>query len=78
MTSSITISGKIALVTYVDDLEMFRGEFVELNGGADFYARDLETLRKEGTLSLQIFIDECNRRGLEPERHQPGKHRVDS
>lgn len=78
MTNSINISGNTALVTYVEELEMFRGEFVEQIGGADFYACDLETLRKEGALSLHIFLDECNRRGLEPENHQPRKHRMGS
>lgn len=27
---------------------MLRGEFVGLNGGADFYAKDIDSLRREG------------------------------
>ena len=34
---------------------MFRGEFVGLNGAADFYAADLEGLKREGKISLEVF-----------------------
>ena len=34
---------------------MFRGEFVNLNGGADFYATNVEDLHKEGKISLDAF-----------------------
>jgi len=30
-----------AVITYDPELEMLRGEFVGLNGGADFYANDV-------------------------------------
>ena len=39
---------------------MFRGEFTGLNGGADFYADSVEALRKEGQISLNIFLEECD------------------
>lgn len=35
---------------------MFRGEFVGLNGGADFYAKDIDSLHKEGEISLKVFF----------------------
>jgi hypothetical protein len=34
------------VVTLLYKIEMFRGEFVELNGGADFYAKDIESLNQ--------------------------------
>lgn len=60
--------GYSAVITYDPELEMFRGEFVDLNGGADFYAPDLEGLKREGALSLRIFLDECVARGVEPRK----------
>ena len=44
---------------------MFRGEFVGLNGGADFYAQDIAGLRREGAASLRVFLDMCREDGVE-------------
>ena len=41
------INGYRAVVNYDPDINMFRGEFVGLNGGADFYAKDIDNLRRE-------------------------------
>ena len=60
--------GYSAVIGYDSELEMFRGEFVGLNGGADFYATDLEGLKREGALSLKVFLDECAARGIEPNK----------
>ena len=51
---------------------MFRGEFVGLNGGADFYGSDLAGLRHEGAESLRVFLDECSKRGVEPRKQNKG------
>lgn len=55
----IEIHGYRAVVQYDPDIEMFRGEFVDLSGGADFYAKDIESLCKEGETSLKVFLDMC-------------------
>ena len=52
---------------------MFRGEFVGLNGGADFYAADVAGLKREGEISLRVFLEACERRGIEPRKHFSGK-----
>ena len=44
--------GYKAVIAYDPEIEMFRGEFVGLNGAADFYAADLEGLKREGKISL--------------------------
>lgn len=48
MMNVIEINGYRAFVQYDPDIDMFHGEFVGLNGGADFYAKDIDFLRKEG------------------------------
>jgi len=53
------IDGFNATIEYDPELEMFRGEFVGLNGGADFYAPDTEGLRQEGVASLRVFLEAC-------------------
>lgn len=41
----LTIDNQRAVVTYDPDTDMLRGEFVGLNGGADFYANDIASLK---------------------------------
>lgn len=73
MKNVMTIDGQPAVITFDPDIEMFRGEFVGLNGGADFYAPDVAGLRCEGELSLSAFLDECAKRGIEPRKRFSGK-----
>ena len=48
MRNTMEIEGYRAVIEFDPDIEMFRGGFVGLNGGADFYARDIAGLRREG------------------------------
>ena len=45
MINQMTINGIKAVISYDSDIDLFRGEFIGLNGGADFYASDAEGLR---------------------------------
>lgn len=73
MNNILEINGYRALIQYDPDIEMFRGEFLELNGGADFYATDLEGLKREGALSLKVFLEMCLEDGVEPLKKFSGK-----
>lgn len=65
-------NGYKAVIAYDPEIDMFRGEFVGLNGGADFYANDLAGLRQEGATSLRIFLEDCERRGITPRKSSKG------
>lgn len=71
--NTMTINGYQAIIAYDPDIQMFRGEFMGLNGGADFYAKDVDGLQREGEISLRIFLEACERRGIEPRKHFSGK-----
>lgn len=73
MMNTIKIKGITAVVQYDPEIDMFRGEFIGLHGGADFYARDIETLKKEGEKSLDIYLKACAERGIEPYKKFSGK-----
>ncbi len=73
MKNMMEIYGFRAVIQYDPEIEMFRGEFVGLNGGADFYARDIAGLKNEGALSLKVFIDMCEEEGVEPRKEYSGK-----
>lgn len=45
---------------------MFRGEFIGLNGGADFYTKDAVSLKREGQTSLDVFLKMCAEDGVSP------------
>ena len=67
------IEGYQAVIHFNPGIDMFRGEFVGLNGGADFCAPDVAGLRKEGTASLRVFLEMCEEDGVEPRRRYSGK-----
>ena len=73
MMNTMDIDGYKAVIQYDPEIEMFRGEFTGLNGGADFYATDLDSLKKEGRISLKVFLEGCRERGLNPRREYSGK-----
>jgi predicted HicB family RNase H-like nuclease len=64
----VWIDGYPAVISYDSDISMFRGEFIDLNGGANFYAEDEERLMLEGQRSLARFLDACDRAGINPIR----------
>jgi len=68
MHNTMTIDGYRAVITFDPDIQMFRGEFLGLNGGADFYAKDVKGLQREGKISLKVFLDACAEDGVEPRR----------
>jgi len=76
MKNTMVINGYTAVIKYDPEIEMFRGEFVGLNGGADFYATDIEGLKREGLTSLQVFLDMCAEDGVEPRKEFSGKFNV--
>ena len=73
MKNIMTIQGYKALISYDAETELFRGEFLDVNGGADFYAADVNSLKQEGQLSLAIFLEACEKRGIEPKKNYSGK-----
>ncbi|OQX32376.1 MAG: DNA repair protein [Candidatus Sedimenticola endophacoides] len=74
--NTLQINGYRAVIKYDPDIDLFRGEFVGLNGGADFYAADIEGLKKEAALSLKVFLDMCKEEGVEPRKAYSGKFNV--
>jgi predicted HicB family RNase H-like nuclease len=60
--------GYKAIIAYDPEIEMFRGEFFGLNGGADFYAKDADGLKREGEISLRVFLEMCAEDGVPPRK----------
>ena len=73
MKNVMEINGYKALITFDTESNLFRGEFIDLNGGADFYAADVKALQREGKISLKVFLDMCHEDGVEPRKSYSGK-----
>lgn len=69
----IKINGYTAIVSYDAEIDMLRGEFIGLNGGADFYATNITDLHKEAEISLNTFLAVCQEKGIDPVKHFSGK-----
>ena len=73
MNNVMTIQGIDAVIQFDPEIGMFRGEFSGLNGGADFYATDVDGLQREGEISLRVFLDMCAQDGVEPFAKSSGR-----
>ena len=73
MMNIMEIEGYKTIINYDPLVDMFRGEFVGLNGGADFYATNTTELRNEGKISLKVFLDMCKEEGINPHKQYSGK-----
>ena len=62
-----------AKIEYDAELDLFRGEILGLTGGADFYGKNPKELRAEFKKSLNVFLDVCLEKGIEPRRNYSGK-----
>ena len=69
----MTLDGYNAKIEYDSDLDMFRGDILGLSGGADFYGRNPKELRTEFKKSLDIFLQVCREKGIEPRKNYSGK-----
>jgi predicted HicB family RNase H-like nuclease len=69
----MTVDGYSAKIEYDAETDMFRGEILGLTGGADFYGRNPKELRSEFRKSLEVFLQVCREKGIEPRRSFSGK-----
>lgn len=73
MMNVMEINDVKAVIVFDPEINMFRGEFIGLNGGADFYSTDIDGLRREGETSLKIFLEMCAEEGVSPYRKTSGR-----
>ena len=71
--NTMQVEGFNAKIEYDEELDLFRGEILGLNGGADFYGKNPKELRTEFKKSLQVFLDVCKEKGIDPKRNFSGK-----
>lgn len=62
-----------AKIAYDPEIDMFRGEILGLNGGADFYGKNPTELRREFKKSLKVYLEVCAEKGINPKKEFSGK-----
>ena len=62
-----------AKIEYDPEIDMFRGEILGLNGGADFYGKSPAELRREFKKSLAVYLEVCEEKGISPKKEYSGK-----
>lgn len=58
----MTVDGYHVKIEFDEELDLFRGEILGLNGGADFYGQNPAELRAEFKKSLQVLLDVCQKK----------------
>ena len=76
MKNVLEIDGEKAIVTFDPDIGLFRGDFISLTGGADFYADSVAGLISEGQKSLAVYLEICREKQIQPRRHYSGRFNV--
>ncbi len=64
--AKMTVDGFEAKIRYNAENDDFRGEILGLSGGADFYGKNPDELRKEFRTSLKVYLEICQESGYEP------------
>lgn len=64
------IAGQPVVVSFVPELNAFRGKFLGLSGYCDFVADSVEGLQREGEISLKEYLKDCREEGIDPYARQ--------
>lgn len=72
MGGIINIDGHKAALSFDPEIGLYRGEFLGLTGGADFYADIAEKLSAEGRISLRVYFDVCCENNIAPVHNPAG------
>lgn len=66
----------IARITYDPEIEMFRGEVVNIASHIDFLADSVGALKEEFVTSVDVYLETCQEEGIAPEAGLSGKFNV--
>jgi hypothetical protein len=62
----MTIDSHHAKLEFDPDLDMFRGEILGLNGGADFYGKPQKSCAQSSSARYRLFLRFAQKKGLNP------------
>jgi predicted HicB family RNase H-like nuclease len=66
----------VARITYDEGLDSFFGEVINTSDVVTFYGRPVEELKRELATSIEVHLEACRAKGVEPSRPYSGKFNV--
>jgi predicted HicB family RNase H-like nuclease len=66
----------VARVTYDEEIDSFFGEVINTSDVITFYGRSVEDLKREMATSIEVHLEACRAKGVEPSRPYSGKFNV--
>lgn len=69
-------SDYVARVTYDEEIDSFFGEVINTSDVITFYGRSVEDLKREMAASIEVHLEACRAKGVEPSRPYSGKFNV--
>jgi predicted HicB family RNase H-like nuclease len=66
----------VARVTYDEEIDSFFGEVINTSDVITFYGSSVEELKREMATSIEVHLEACSAKGIEPSRPYSGKFNV--
>ena len=63
----------VARVTYDEEIDSFFGEVINTSDVITFYGRSVEELKREMATSIEVLLEACRAKGVEPSRPYSGR-----
>lgn len=63
----------IANVDFDPEIDLFHGRIVNIRDVITFYGSSIEELKQEFAASLQVYLDVCREKGIEPAKPFSGR-----
>jgi predicted HicB family RNase H-like nuclease len=66
----------VARIAYDEEIDSFFGEVINTSDVITFYGRSVEELKREMATSIEVHLEACRAKGVEPSRPYSGKFNV--
>ena len=66
----------IATIEFDPEIDMFIGCVINLSGPVTFYGKSTTELKREFKKSIQVYLDVCKERGIQPEKPYSGRFNI--
>jgi predicted HicB family RNase H-like nuclease len=66
----------VARIVYDEEIDSFFGELINTSDVITFYGRSVENLRREMATSIEVHLEACRAKGVDPSRPYSGKFNI--
>ncbi|MCP4681896.1 MAG: type II toxin-antitoxin system HicB family antitoxin [Desulfobacterales bacterium] len=66
----------IAKIDFDPDIGMFHGRIINIHSVINFYGKSVEELQAEFESSLQVYLDVCKEKGIDPDKPYSGRFNI--